>query len=433
MEEHERIELRSDDVQEIIGTPPRWIVRWGTLIVSSIVLMLIAMTFIVKYPDKVTGDVIITSKVAAIRVNAQQSGYISQIFYKDNEKVERGDLLMVMQNSADYIDVDELEELMEEFQDWNKEEIIDFDYNEFPRLELGRLQPLYSKFQTDFEEFQFKELAQAGAKQVARIRVEINKVNDGIEILKRQKEDAQRVLKEEKRKFDRIRNLVISEDLPKVDLDNQRIVVINAQTRIDEFDAQINNKSQQSSQLATRIGDIQSTTSETNNDKYISLKSSINNLLSAIDDWNEQNLLMAAVDGKVSMVDNWSSQQYVTQGTEIMAILPEGSDKDSLFTRLYIPFEGSGKVDIDQKVLLRFKNYPYREYGQVNAVVTDLPGLPRDGKMPVKIELTNGLITRSKKVLKFEQEMHGYGDIITEDKTVFERIFENIIKPLMDE
>ena len=433
MEEHERIELRSDDVQEIIGTPPRWIVRWGTLIVSAIVLMLIAMTFFVKYSDKVTGEVVVTSKVAALRVNAQQSGYISQIFYKDSEKVEQGDLLMVMQNSADYIDVDELEELMEEFQDWNKAEILDFNYGEFPRLELGKLQPLYSKFQTDFEEFQYKELTQAGAKQVANIRREINEVNNGIEILKGQKKDAQRILKEEERKYERIRSLVLSEDLPKVDLDNQKIVVYNAESRVDDYDAQINNKSQQSSQLATRIGDIQSTTSETNNDKYIELKSSINNLLSAIDEWNEQNLLLAAVDGKISMVDNWSSQQYVTQGTEIMAILPEGSDKDSLFIRLYIPYEGSGKVDVGQKVLLKFRNYPYREYGQVDAIVTDLPGLPREGKMPVKIELTNGLVTRSKKVLKFEQEMHGFGDIITEERTVFERIFENIIKPLMDE
>ncbi len=432
MEEHERIELRSDDVQEIIGTPPRWIVRWGTLIVSAIVVGLIAMTFFVKYPDKVTGEVIVTSKVAAVRVNAQKSGYISEIFFKDNEKVVQGDLLAVMENSANYLDVDDLEELMKEFQDWNKAEILEFNYKDFLRFELGSLQPLYSKFQTDFEEFQYKELTKAGAKQVTNIRKEIAEINAGIKILNRQKKDAQKILEQEELKYENIRSLVLSEDLPKKDLDEQKIVVLRAQKRLKDYDAQINNKGLQSSQLSTRIGEIQSTSNEANNDNYIELKSSINNLLSAIDDWNQENLLLAAIDGKISMVENWSEQQYVTQGTEIMAILPEGADKNNLFTQLYIPIEGSGKVDLEQKVLIKFRNYPHREYGKVDAKVIGLPGLPRENKMPVKIELTNGLVTRSGKILEFEQEMHGFGDIITEDKTVFARIFENIIQPLME-
>jgi len=433
MEEHERIELRSDDVQEIIGTPPRWIVRWGTVIVSIIVLTLIAMTFYVKYPDKVIGQVIVTSKVAAVRVNAQKSGYLERIFYKDNEKVERGDLLAVMQNSAEFMDVDDLEELMKEFQDWKKAEILEYDYRDFPRLELGSLQPLYSKFQTDFEEFQYKELTQAGAKQVTTIRRQIGEINAGIKILKRQKKDAERILIQERDKYENVRLMAEAGDIPKQELADQNIVVIRAQTRVDDFDALINDKSLQSSALDSRINEIQSTSSEVNNDNYIQLKSSINNLLSAIDDWNQQNLLLAAIDGKISMVENWSEQQYVTQGTEIMAILPEGADKNNLFTQLYIPIEGSGKVDIDQRVLIRFRNYPHREYGKVEAKVIGLPGLPREDKMPVKIELTNGLITVSNKPLEFEQEMHGFGEIITQDKSVFERIFENIIEPIMQE
>jgi len=53
--------------------------------------------------------------------------------------------------------------------------------------------------------------------------------------------------------------------------------------------------------------------------------------------------------------------------------------------------------------------------------------------LPVKIKLTNGLITRSNKVLNLEQELRGEGAIITENRSVFVRIFENVINPLLRE
>ena len=96
MEEHERIELRSDDVQEIIGTPPRMIVRWGTLVVTGAVFVMVALSFWVQYPDKVRGRVTITSKIAAVRVNAQKSDLISKIHVEDGDKVKEGDLLVAV-------------------------------------------------------------------------------------------------------------------------------------------------------------------------------------------------------------------------------------------------------------------------------------------------------------------------------------------------
>ena len=130
------------------------------------------------------------------------------------------------------MDVDDLEELMKEFQDWNKAEILEYDYRDFPRLELGNLQPLYSKFQTDFEEFQYKELTRAGAKQVTNIRKEIAEITAGIKILERQKKDAQKILDQEELKYESIRSLVLSDDLPKKDLNEQKIVVLRARKTI---------------------------------------------------------------------------------------------------------------------------------------------------------------------------------------------------------
>lgn len=432
MEEHEKIELRSDDVQEIIGTPPRWIVRWGTLIVSSAVIAIVAMSFFVEYPDKVIGEVIVTTKIAPVRVNARQSGNIDELFVEDGAKVEIGDVLLVMQDAADYLDVDDLEELMEDFQDWNKAELYEYDPNEFPELSLGNLQPLYSQLQTDFKSFQFFEQSQAGSKQVSGIRNQISEIRSSIKILEKQKKSAEDVVKFHEKRYEEFIDLVKNGSLARKFLEDQGVEVLNAKAKVQNLEDQISDRGLNISGLSGQIQTIQSSSSESTNDKYTKLQSSINVLISAMDRWNEDNIVLSSIDGKISMVNNWSERQYINQGTEIMAILPDNMEDDNLFVQLFIPITGSGKVEIGQRVLLKFANYPYREFGQVDAEVVDLPGLQRDNRWPVRIKLTNGLKTRSGKTLKFEQEMRGRGDIITENRTVFTRIFENIIKPFMD-
>ncbi len=432
MEEHDRIELRSDDVQEIIGTPPRWIVRWGTLVVAGAVFAMVAMSFWVQYPDKVRGRVSITTKIAPVRVNAQKSDLISKIYVEDGEKVEEGDLLVLMQNAANFEDVEELEEFSKDLNNADQSELLEFLSSDFKQLEIGTLQPLYAEVQTNFEKFQFYEQNKAAAKEITQVKRQIQNINAGIRIQNRKLKDAKATQKLEEIKYERLRNLRNSNDISPQKVEDQEKIWIASRTRVKEIEDEINSRLLQISGLNKNIGDVESSDSETNNQNYINLRSSINNLIGAIDRWNEENLLIAAMDGKISMVQNWSEKNYIEQGKEIMAILPQDIE-DNYFTQLFIPVQGSGRIEIGQRVLLKLDNFPYREFGQLDGVVLELPGLPREEGLPVKIKLTNGLITRSDKVLKLEQELRGEGAIITEDRSVFVRIFENVIKPLLQE
>ena len=432
MEEHERIELRSDDVQEIIGTPPRMIVRWGTLVVTGAVFVMVALSFWVQYPDKVRGRVTITSKIAAVRVNAQKSDLISKIHVEDGDKVKEGDLLVEMQSAANFEDVEELEEFTKDLNNADQSELLEFLSSDFRQLEIGTLQPLYAEMQTNFDKFQFYEQNKAAAKEITQVKRQIQNINSGIRIQKRKLKDAKATQKLEEIKYERLRNLRNSNDIAPQKVEDQEKIWIAARTRVKEIEDEINSRLLQISGLNKNIGSVESTDSETNNENYINLRSSINNLIGAIDRWNEENLLIAAMNGKVSMVQNWSEKQYIEQGKEIMAILPEDLE-DNYFTQLFIPIRGSGRIEVCQRVLLKLDNYPYREFGQLEGVVIEPPGLQREEGLPVKIKLINGLITQSKKVLKLEQELRGEGAIITENRSVFVRIFENVIKPLLQE
>jgi len=432
MEEHDRIELRSDDVQEIIGTPPRWIVRWGTFVVTAAVAAMGGVSFWVQYPDKVRGNVRITSKVAPVRVNAQKAGMISEIHVADGKKVSEGDLLVEMQNAANFEDVEELEEFIKDLNSADQSELLEFLPSDFRQLEIGTLQPMYAELQTSFEKFQFFENNNAASKEIKQLRNQMNGTNSGIKIQRRKLANAIQSEKLERTTYNRLKTLAASGDKSPQDLDNQEKIWIAAQTRVREIEDIINQRMLRISGLQKDISDIQSSSSETNNENYIKLRNGINNLIGAIDRWNEENLLIAAMDGKVSMVQNWSEKQYVEQGKEIMAIVPENKE-DNYFTQLFIPTQGAGRIEIGQRVLLKLDNFPHREFGKLEGQVIELPGLPREEGYPVKIKLINGLITLRGKDLKMGQEMRGNGEIITENRSVFVRIFENVIEPLMEE
>ena len=50
------IEIRSDEVQEVMNRIPSWILRWGTTVIFGVVSFIIIGSYWFKYPDKINAD-----------------------------------------------------------------------------------------------------------------------------------------------------------------------------------------------------------------------------------------------------------------------------------------------------------------------------------------------------------------------------------------
>ena len=48
-----RIEFRSEPVQEILGSVPSWIIRWGTSLFFVIIVLLLVGSWFFRYPEVV--------------------------------------------------------------------------------------------------------------------------------------------------------------------------------------------------------------------------------------------------------------------------------------------------------------------------------------------------------------------------------------------
>ncbi|MGI9161200.1 MAG: hypothetical protein ACR2K1_15755 [Saprospiraceae bacterium] len=92
-DEHQ-IELRSDEVQEILGTPPGWLIRWGTTAALFTFAVLLAAGWMLRYPDLIKAKIVLTTGNPPVALVARSDGNFVRVMVHDLVMVAKGaDLL----------------------------------------------------------------------------------------------------------------------------------------------------------------------------------------------------------------------------------------------------------------------------------------------------------------------------------------------------
>ena len=77
--ERKDIELRSEEVQEVMGQIPAWIVRWGITLLFLVVVALLVGSCFFKYPDVITADMTLTGQHPATAVVTRSEEHTSEL------------------------------------------------------------------------------------------------------------------------------------------------------------------------------------------------------------------------------------------------------------------------------------------------------------------------------------------------------------------
>ena len=425
MEEHDQIELRHEDVQEILGTPPSWIIRWGTTVVLMGICLLFVVGWIVKYPDIIHAQVQITTEVPPISVVARTTGYLSKLLVKENDTVRAGDLLVVLQSSARYEDVLKLEKKMEELDMMTPSVISSFQGD--LGLNIGELQLNYSAFAQILKELQFKKEENFISQTVNQLDSQVKNYEKLIRTERDKQVTAEKNFQLAKMRFSQKQKLytqnVISlnelEDAKKEEYRYEQDVK-NIKSSIEQLNGNILN-------VRKGILDAQQVTKESNSTKYVGLIEAMNQLRSAILKWKQTYLMTAPSDGRVSFFNNyWAENQNIREGATVMAIVPPNGS--GIVGMVELPLGISGKVHEGQRSVMKFDSYPYDKYGFVQGQVQSKALLPRDNRtISVRIALPNRLKTNRGYDLKFDQQMLGSVEIVTEERRFIERMFDKLI------
>lgn len=420
------IELRSESVQDILTQPPHWMIRWGNSVIFIILIMVLIMSWFIKYPEFVPAPIIVTSQEPPEKLQARINSKIEKILIKDHQEVRKNDVLMILQSTANYQDVLRLRKLMEST---DPDKIFSFPIAETSGFRLGELQGDYNQFSKAFQDEKLFTRLQPYAPENLAANQSLSEYKGRIATLEQQRNLEKIKYELTKKNYQRSQNLYDQGVIAAMELENEKIKFLQEEQNLKNITISL-------SQLQEGISNLNKTKSAANisSEKDRSNYSSqmlqlFEQLRKSLKQWEQNYLIISSTDGMVSFQQFFGENQFVKSEEVIVTVLPK--NKEALVGRMQIPSVNSGKVAPGEKVLIKLDNYRFQEYGIVEGKVQNISISPDEsGNYYVDIILPKGLKTSYNKELPFNKELRGNAEIVTEDLRLIERFFYQIRKLL---
>lgn len=420
------IELRSEEVQEILTRMPHWMIRWGSVVVLLILLSLFFVSWLVKYPDVITTQIIITTNIPPEKLVAKVPGKIESILVIDKATILKNTPLAVIENSANYKDVFLLKSIAD---------TIDIDKNKFPfeklkSAQLGEIESFFAVFQKESIADDLNAKLQPYQVEGSAQSYEAIQLKERLSLLESQKSNNQSELVLQKSDLDRYDVLFKKGIIAAQELEKHKLTYLQVERNYKSLLSTISTLKSSLNELNKNSKTTKINESKENLNLERNVIQSFYQLKKAIKDWELNYVLRSSIDGKVSFLQLWAENQTVNAGDNVFAVIP--TNESGYIGKVKAPAQNSGKIKVSQTVNIRLANYPDREFGIIKGTIKAISLTPdKDGNLLINVSLPNGLETSYKKQILFQQEMSGTADIVTEDLRLIERLlyqFRDIFK-----
>jgi len=429
MVQTEDIELRSEEFQEILGAVPPWILRWGITILAIVVVILLIGSAIIKYPDVISAQIVLTGSTPPATIVAHASGKLKELYVKDNQNVKSGDYLAVVDNPAQTGQIIQLKNYLNQFNP-------DSDLISLPNKDwqLGTLQQLFTSFYTTlFEYAECKRLVYYPQKKTMTLERIAQYEKQYTTLLNQQRITEEQFVIAQKQ-YNRDSILHNKKVLADEEFETTENAFLQSRAAQENMHSNLNNMQIQIGQLKESLLDTEEQGIEKLNTLQTQLQSLVSQLKTGIQDWELGYVLQAPIDGKITFSKYWIENQNVSSGEEVFTIVPDSSN--AVIGKATLPVTRSGKVKIGQKVNIRLDNFPDNEYGILRGKVENISLVPYQINQVlnymVEINLSNGLITTYGKELPFLPNMQGQAEIVTDDFSLLERLILPVKKILKE-
>ncbi len=424
----DEIELRSEEVQEILTRVPHWMIRWGNVFILILVLLLLFLSWLIKYPDVIPAEAIITTQIPPQKEYAKVSGKIETILVKDGQIVPEGTPLAILRSNTDYQDVFTLKAIVDTISVNSKS--FNFPIDDLPFLFLGDIETSYAIFENSYTEYLLNKELRPYSNEALANQVSLSELYRRQANLRGQKRIAKTELNFKRKDFERQQNLFKKGVISAQEFESKEIDLLQAERNYESNNVQLSqiNESISTATKTSRGTEINQQKEEINLRKKV--LQSFDQLKKSIKDWELQYVLKSDIEGRVSFLNFWTENQTVTAGDLVFIVIP--SEASSYLAKIKAPSQNSGKIKVGQTANIRLENFPDDEFGTLKGKVKHISLLPdKDGLYLIDVELPEKLITTYNKEIPFKQEMRGVVEIITEDLRLIERFFYQFRK-IMD-
>ena len=414
-----------DEIQRILGNPPAWSLRWGITAVLVAAVAFLCLAWLIRYPDVAKARVVVVTENPPVRLVARSSGKVSRLMVTDQQPVEVGQLIAELENPALLEDVSRLEEFVRRMEGITEpSNLLDLQTPE--GLRLGELQGSYARLQQLLKDLQFFERQQGTLARIASLSRQIQYLEGLNTSLEKQATTLAREVEIAKESFNRNNSLLHSGAISQLELEEAETNYLQYRRQLESLQSRVVDNKLQAEQFRSQIIALRQGRSSESMERWLAVREALEQLKSQLEQWKHTYLITSPAAGRISLSRIWREQQFVQANEEVATVVPgEGSGK--VVGRALLPTVNSGKVQKGMRANIRLEGYPYQEFGVLQGQVSSIALVPEQEAYLVEIALSDSLVTSYGRTIPFAQELPGTARIITEDRRILDRVFDQVL------
>jgi multidrug efflux pump subunit AcrA (membrane-fusion protein) len=424
--EEKEILLRTEEVNEILTSTPKWILRWGISVVFILIITAVSLTYFIRYPDILSAEITITTLNPPVNLIARTDGKLTHLLVKNNDSICAHQIIATIENTANYKDVLNLSENCMDLQNHFSlsDSILNIDIGD--SLKVGELTPNYLLTLTSIKELKLYKELNSYKKQISLLKKDLISYKDLLQKHKHQASTGKQQFVLVELDYLRDKGLFENKVISTREFEAKKKEYLGALNSLESTNIIVSNTLIQINSIEKNILQLQIQDYQEQSKLKNEFQKNVESLLSEINKWKQRYLIESPVSGKISFFNIWTVNQNVKNGDELFYIIPSQTQK--FVGKCLLPLTNSGKLSLGQKVNIKLNNYPYHENGMLQGFVTNISEVPNKDAYAVDVVLGKGLTTSYNKTLVYKEQMKGQADIITRNLSVMDRIFFNLRK-----
>jgi|GEM_PF-2629289 len=425
VEEPREMLENSEAFREIVERIPQSITYVLSLFLICILIVLLVLGYVVRYPDVIRGDATLSSVLNSVRLVAPGQGEIFLNDLESQQNVRQGQVLAVVNSTANVHDIADLKAKLTRYNPALDLEMT-IDSFQLQETDLGELTLAYFNYRNLLDNY----------REALRIDIYGAQIDQTKQILKEQalslsqlhtiKATLQEYMMLERNLYHRDSLLYAQSVIAKADFEKSaeqylqsRRVLQQAESDVLSYKSSVTSSNSKISMLSLqKTQDLFKARSE--------ILKAYTTLYNQLEEWERLFAVIAPIDGQLEFLQFVSNNQFIPQGTELFSIIPDGNlNKVDVMT----PSEGMGKVSVGQTAIVKLEDFPYNEYGSLKGKVTNI-SLTKIARDKVNYTMVTVALADNQTNYKLKPQlrygMHGSVEIITDDKRLIQRLFERL-------
>ena len=415
------IDVHSEDLQEIIAKPPSWMLKRGISFILLTILIILGMSVFIRYPEMVTTSIRFNTEDAPKAISPKVAGNLVRLLIRDGSWVTAGTPLAYLESTADHRQITQLLDRLQQLRQQGGQ------YNNLEKmvaptaLNLGELQVSYQSFYLAY--LNYLSSMDSGIYQRRRSAIHSETANVQLQYEKNRQSIAlqQQQLALAEKEYEKYQLLAEKKVISPAELQQKEALLLAKRQTIPQME---NNLIAYQGNLLSKNKELMDIDNQIFEEQKKFVQS-LNSFISEAETWKKQYILTSPSAGKLIYGEFLQANQQVQVGQKLFYINPPD---EHYYGEILLPQESSARIKRGQQILINVRSYPYQEYGYLRGRVGYISDIPiHDSVFFCKVELTR---TTQDSLIRLKPGLLGDAKIITEDKSILRRIWDNLTKNL---